>query len=137
MLSQILDKEYLALDKELNVPSIIIGLVFGAIGTGIPNIAAAIQGTIKGYKDAAITETFGSNIFTLLITLGIIVVLSPFTIAKNVFYFDLTWMIILNLLLVAFIVKGYRYREESITRYEGVALLLFYLTLIVLQVVLF
>ncbi len=64
----------------LPLPEILIGLVFGAIGTGIPNITAAIQGTRKGYRDAAITETFGSNIFTLLVTLGVIVILQPFTI---------------------------------------------------------
>ncbi len=121
------------MNKVLQLPGILVGIVFGAIGTGIPNIAAAIQGTLKGYKDAAITETFGSNIFTLLITLGIITVLSPFTITGNVFYFDLTWMIVMNLLLVAFIWKGYKYKEESITKYEGVILLLFYLALVVIQ----
>ncbi|MBT4935626.1 sodium:calcium antiporter [Candidatus Woesearchaeota archaeon] len=125
------------LNAILQLPEILVGIVFGAIGTSIPNIAAAIQGTRKGYVDAAITETFGSNIFTLLVTLGIIVVLSPFSIAGNVFYFDLTWMIVMTLLFVALIFKGYRYKEESLTRYEGVALLLFYLTLLVIHIVAF
>lgn len=118
------------LSKSLAVPDILIGLIIGAIGTGIPNIAAAIQGTLKGYDDVAITETFGSNIFTMLVTLGIIVVLAPITIAGRVFYFDLTWMIVLNLLMVAFIFKGYKYKEASLTRFEGLVLLLFYLVLI-------
>lgn len=121
----------------LPLPEIMVGLIFGAIGTGTPNIAAAIQGTRKGYKDAAITETFGSNIFTLLVTLGIIVVLQPFTIAGKLFYFDLTWMIIIHLLMVAFIFKGYKYREESLTRYEGAALILFYLAVIIINVLFF
>ena len=118
-------------------PEILVGLVFGAIGTGAPNIAAAWQGTLKGYKDAAITETFGSNIFTLLITLGIIIVMAPFVIKGSVFYFDLTWMIILTTLMVALIFKGYKYKEASLTRYEGTALLLFYLALLVVQVIWF
>jgi len=125
------------LSGALPFPEILIGLVFGAIGTGIPNITAAIHGTRKGYKDAAITETFGSNIFTLLITLGIIVVLQPFTIAGKLFYFDLTWMIALHLLMIAFIFKGYRYREESLTRYEGIVLVLFYLAIIIINLVMF
>lgn len=119
----------------LKFPDLIIGLVVGAIGTGIPNIAAAVQGTIKGYEDAAITETIGSNVYTLLITLGILVVLSPFFIAGKIFYFDLTWMIIINLLMIAFIFKGYKYRERSITRFEGAILLLFYLVLLVINIV--
>lgn len=121
----------------VSLPDILIGLVIGAIGTGMPNIAAALQGTLKGYKDVAITETFGSNIFTLLITLGIIIVLSPFGIAKNVFYFDLTWMIIISLLFIAFIAKGYFYKEDSLTRYEGAALLLFYVALLIIHLIKF
>ena len=122
------------LNNNLQMPEILVGLIFGAIGTGMPNIAAALNGTIKGYKDAAITETFGSNIVTLLITLGIIVVMSPFAIAGKVFYFDLTWMIVMNILLVAFIARGYYYKQSSITRFEGAVLLLFYLALLVIQV---
>lgn len=125
------------LSGALPLPEMLIGLVFGAIGTGIPNITAAIQGTRKGYKDAAITETFGSNMFTLLITLGVIVVLKPFSIIGKLFYYDLTWMIVLHLLFIAFIFKGYRYREESLTRYEGVALVLFYLVIVVVNLVMF
>lgn len=121
--------------ETLHISDLVIGLILGAIGTGIPNIAAAVQGTRKGYQDAAITETFGSNIYTLLITLGILVTLQPFAIAGRVFYFDLTWMIIMHILLLAFIFKGYHYKEESITRYEGAVLLLFYIILVVLNVI--
>jgi cation:H+ antiporter len=125
------------LNDILQMPEILVGLIFGAIGTAMPNIAAALSGTIKGYKDAAITETFGSNIVTLLITLGIIVVMAPFAISGRVFYFDLTWMVIMNILLVAFIARGYYYKQSSITRFEGVVLLLFYLALLVIQVIYF
>ena len=125
------------LSEILPIPEILVGLLFGAIGTGIPNITAAIQGTRKGYKDAAITETFGSNVFTLLITLGIITVLQPFSIAGKLFYFDLTWMIIIHILMIAFIFKGYHYREESLTRYEGIALVIFYLAIIIFNLVMF
>tara|TARA_Y100000310_G_scaffold242934_2_gene247247 strand:- start:7288 stop:8274 length:987 start_codon:yes stop_codon:yes gene_type:complete len=121
-------------NNALMIPEILVGLVIGAIGTGMPNIAAALQGTLKGYKDAALNETFGSNIFTLLITLGLIVVISPFTIAGKVFYFDLTWMIVINLLFLGFIVKGYFLDDDSLTRPEGVILLLFYLALLIIQV---
>ncbi|MBU0460869.1 MAG: sodium:calcium antiporter [Nanoarchaeota archaeon] len=125
------------LSGALPLPEILVGLIFGAIGTGIPNITAAIQGTRKGYKDAAITETFGSNMFTLLVTLGIITVLQPFFIAGKLLYFDLTWMIIIHVLMLAFIFKGYHYREESLTRYEGVALVLLYLAIIIMNVIMF
>ncbi|MEM3374671.1 MAG: sodium:calcium antiporter [Candidatus Woesearchaeota archaeon] len=123
--------------KLVKVPEIIIGVILGAIGTGTPNIAAGIQGTLKGYDDAALTETFGSNIFTLLFTLGLFITISPTKIPLNVFYYDLNWMVLLHVLLVAFIFKGFKYREESLTRYEGAILVVFYLTLLIANVLFF
>lgn len=121
----------------LPIPGIIVGLVFGAIGTATPNIAAALQGTFKGYKDAAITETFGSNIFTLLITLGVLIFIAPFQIEEKIFYFDLTWMIVIHLLMIAFIFKGYKYREDSLTRFEGLVLMIFYIAIIIINTIYF
>ncbi|MEM4397146.1 MAG: sodium:calcium antiporter [Candidatus Woesearchaeota archaeon] len=123
--------------KIIKIPEVVIGIILGAIGTGMPNIAAGIQGTLKGYDDAALTETFGSNIFTLLFTLGLFITLSPMTIPLKVFYYDLNWMVLLHVLLVAFIFKGFKYREESLTRYEGIILVVFYLTLIIFNVLFF
>ncbi|MBN2368737.1 sodium:calcium antiporter [Candidatus Woesearchaeota archaeon] len=119
------------------LPEIILGVLIGAVGTEIPNIAAAVQGTLKGFKDAAITETFGSNIFTLLVTLGVFLLISPLNIEGKVFYFDLTWMIIIHLLMLAFIFKGYRYKEASLTRLEGTLLLLFYFAIVGINILFF
>jgi cation:H+ antiporter len=123
------------LSDSLPMPEIIVGVIFGAIGTEIPNVAAAINGTIKGYKDVAITETFGSNIFTLLITLGIFILLNPFRIPAKMFYFDMTWMIFIHLLMLAFIFKGYKYKEESLTRLEGLILFGLYISLLIINIV--
>jgi cation:H+ antiporter len=127
----------IGLSNIVPLPELLIGILFGAIGTGTPNIVAALQGTVKGYDDAAITETFGSNIFTLLITFGIVIVLQPFTIGAKLFYFDLVWMIMIHLLMLSFIFKGYKYREKSITRFEGVLLLLFYIGIVAANVAFF
>ena len=120
----------IAFQENLSLSGLVVGFVIGGIGTGAPNIAAAIQGTLKGESDVAVTETFGSNIFTLLITLGLLIVLKPFDIEGKIFYFDLTWMIIMHLLLIALMFKSYKFKESAITRYDGVALVLFYLVIV-------
>lgn len=122
------------INTTLHFPEILLGLTIGALGPAMPNIIAAIDGTRKGLRDAALTETFGSNIFTLLITLGLMIILSPVIITPRLFYFDLTWMIMIHLLMIAFIFKGIKYKEASLTRYEGVILILFYAALILLHV---
>jgi len=123
--------------RMVKVSELVIGFVFGAIGTSIPNIAAAVNATIKGYRDAALTETFGSNIFTLLVTLGIFIILNPIQIAAKIFYFDMIWMIVFHILLLAFIFKGYKYKEASITRVEGIILLTFYVLIVLINVLFF
>jgi cation:H+ antiporter len=128
--SYLFSSSLINLSDLINLPDMLIGVVIGAIGTEIPNIAAAIQGTMKGYKDVAIAETFGSNIFTLLITLGIFILLSPFTIPPKIFYFDMVWMIAIHVLMLLFIFKGYRFKEESITRMEGFILIGFWICIV-------
>jgi len=135
--SWIFAKSLIGITNAVLLPELFIGLTAGAIGPALPNLIAAIQGTRKGFTDAAITETFGSNIFTLLITLGVILLINPFSITGKVFYFDMTWMLIMHVLLIAFILKGFHYREESITRYEGWALILFYVGLLLVNLVWF
>ena len=118
------------ISEMLPVPEILVGVLIGAIGTEIPNIAAAIQGTLKGFRDAAITETFGSNIFTFLVALGIFLLISPLHIRAKVFYYDLVWMIGIHVLMLAFIFKGYKFKEASLTRLEGFLLFAFYVGII-------
>jgi cation:H+ antiporter len=64
----------------LSIPELFIGLTLGAIGPSIPNLAAAVQAVRRGYDELAVSETIGSNIFTLLITLGILAIARPFAI---------------------------------------------------------
>ena len=117
-----------------NIPSVIIGLTVGAIGPTIPNIISAVQGTLKNYKTIAITETFGSNIFTMLVTLGLVVVMKPVQISSKILYFDITWMGVMHLLMILFILKGFIAKESAITRSEGAALIVFYFVLLVVNV---
>jgi len=67
----------ISLSGLLAVPDILIGLTIGAVGTSIPNMAAALQAVRKGYDELAVSETIGSNIVTLLITLGIVAIIQP------------------------------------------------------------
>ena len=113
---------------------VLVGLTIGAIGPSIPNIAAAIHGTVKNYTKIAITETFGSDIFTLLVTLGLLAVLSPFSIDSKWLYFDIPMMVIMTSLMMFFILKGHLRGENAILRHEGAVLVLFYILFIILNV---
>lgn len=82
----------------LSLPELLVGVTLGALGPSIPNLATALGAARKGVEELVISETIGSNIFTLLITIGIIALLNPIVID------DVTaWVTAPALLLVTFI----------------------------------
>lgn len=116
------------------ISDVLIGLTVGAIGPSVPNIASALHGTVKNYTKIAITETFGSDIFTLLVTLGLLAVITPFSIDSKWLYFDIPIMIFMTFLMMIFIFKGHIKKEKAIQRHEGAALVLFYILFLILNV---
>ncbi len=118
------------------VSDVLIGLTIGAIGPSIPNIASAVQGTIRNYTKIAITETFGADIFTLLVTLGLLALVVPFSIDQKWLYFDIPMMILMTALMMFFIFKGHIRRQSAIQKHEGAALVIIYVIFIALNIIL-
>lgn len=134
---------YLFSDALINIAilsglsDVLIGLTIGALGPSIPNIASAVRGTIKNYTKIAITETFGSDIFTLLVTLGILAVITPFSIDSRWLYFDIPMMLFMTFMMMFFIYKGHIKQENAMIRRDGAVLVLFYIIFILLNVLYF
>lgn len=62
------------------LPELLVGLTLGALGPSLPNLAAALQAARRGYDELVVSEAIGSNIFTLLVTLGVISIIQPVTV---------------------------------------------------------
>ncbi len=131
--SYLFSDSLIKLARITGISEVIIGLTVGAIGPSIPNIASAIQGTVKDYTKVAITETFGSDIFTLLVTLGLLAVIAPFGIDKKWLIFDIPAVIIMTALMLFFIFKGSLKGKDAILRYEGVLLVIAYLVFLAIN----
>ena len=57
--------------KRLRVPSLIIGLTIVAMGTSLPETAVSISASIAGSNSLAISNVSGSNLFNLLVVVGL------------------------------------------------------------------
>lgn len=126
----IFGNQLISLAQDLGMNELLVGLTVGAIGPSIPNIAAAYKATKKGMTEVAVSETFGSNIFTLLVTLGILALISPIAISDQWLNFDLPAMIFMSVLLFFFCVT-----KKSISRLEGGILFGCYLLLLSIQII--
>jgi len=112
----------------LTVPELLIGLTIGALGPSIPNLAAALQAVKKGYVELAVSETIGSNIFTLLITLGIMAIFSTIHIDLLTAMVTAPAMVVVTVLFFIFTMRG------TIKREDGALLLLIYIMAMALEI---
>ncbi|GAB4344730.1 MAG: calcium/sodium antiporter [Gammaproteobacteria bacterium] len=107
--------------ESLGVSDLVIGLTIVAIGTSLPELAAAIMSALKKEHDIAIGNVIGSNMFNMLAVLPLPGVIRPGTLPDDVLVRDLPVMTILTLALFA---MAYGFGNDGrINRVEGVTML--------------
>ena len=117
-----------SLAKKLGVPSIIIGLTVVAMGTSAPEAAVSISAAMGGNNGIALGNVIGSNIFNLLVVLGVCMVITKLPTQKETLTRDFPWNIIATAAVILFIVL---FGDAQITRLEGVALLVLFVSYMV------
>lgn len=70
-----------------------IGVTIVALGTSLPELAAAIMAAMRGHSAVAVGNAIGSNIFNILAILGITATLIPITVPEEFFTFELWAMV--------------------------------------------
>ena len=129
--AQIFSNQLISIVEQFQVSQLIIGFTLGAIGPSIPNILAAYKAAKKDMGEIAVSETLGSNIFTLLVTLGITAMLSPISLSPQWIKFDLPALLVLSAMLFFFTIT-----KRAISRFEGGILLCAYLVIVTVQIIL-
>lgn len=105
----------------LGVSQSIIALTIVAAGTSFPELVTSVMAARKGDTDMAMGNVLGSNIFNILLILGVSSTVAPLSLG-NITEFDLSVMTGGVVLLWLFCTYGKKY--HYIERYEGICLLL-------------
>lgn len=103
--------------KGLNVSEKIIGLTIVGAGTSAPELATSIMAARKGQGEMAIGNVIGSNIFNILMILGLTGVIQPLE-GITINYIDLSVLILAAVLFWLFSFTKYK-----LERWEGAVLL--------------
>jgi cation:H+ antiporter len=103
----------------LNVPTFIIALSIVAVGTSLPELAVSVMAAYKGESDIAIGNVLGSNVFNILLILGIAALFIPLNAVNSIDH-------LIILVAVTLVMLPILYTGHSITRKEGVLMLIFY-----------
>lgn len=65
------------LARNFHVPGLIIGLTIVALGTSAPELAVSTSAAMQGSNEIALSNVVGSNIFNLLVVLGVCALIHP------------------------------------------------------------
>ena len=110
-----------SLAEYFGVSDLIIGLTIVAIGTSLPELAAAIAAARKNAHDMIIGNIIGSNVFNVLAVLGITGAIQVTAVNTNVIWRDFPVMLALTVLMFVFALTKARF-----SRTEGGILLSIY-----------
>ena len=108
---------------ELGVSQKIIGLTIVALGTSLPELVTSVIAAIKKNSDIAIGNVIGSNIFNILLILGISALVNPINFSLE-FNQDIYMLIGGTVFLILAMFMG---KRRKLDRWEALILLLFYL----------
>ena len=86
----------------LGMSPLIIGLTVVAYGTSAPEMAVSIQSSLAGQGDIALGNVIGSNIFNVLLILGLSAIVAPLVVAQQLIRLDVPIMIGVSALLLIF-----------------------------------
>nr|WP_260472428.1 calcium/sodium antiporter [Chlorobium phaeovibrioides] len=114
----------------LGVSNLVIGLTVVAVGTSLPELVTSIIAARKGQHDIALGNVLGSNMFNLMIVVGIAGVIHPFPVNAEVIYRDIP---VMGLLTISLFFFGFGFRGPGtgkINRLEGAILLSAYIAYI-------
>lgn len=111
--------------KIFKVPSLIIGLTIVAFGTSAPEAAVSITAALKGNNDMAIANVVGSNIFNLLLVVGVSSIINPIKVQKTTIIKEFPFAILASIVLIILShdTKFQGYNINSLTRADGLILL--------------
>ena len=107
--------------RAFGVPEEVIGLTVLAVGTSLPELVASLVATLRGHVGLAIGNVVGSNIFNLLLVLGVATLVDSVPVPPGG-QLDLLVMALLSLLFFAV----WKTRNRRIIRTDAVVLLLLY-----------
>ena len=127
--SETLIKSSVSVANKLEISERIISITMVAIGTSVPELAASIVASLKKQNDLSIGNLIGSNIFNLLVVIGITSSIIPLNgIDKSIINNDMLWVVLFSVIIFPLAYLG---KRNILTRKKGIILLALYLIFII------
>lgn len=137
-----------AVAKKLKVPSVVVGLTIVAIGTSLPELAVSAFASAKNSNAIALSNVIGSNIFNLLMVLGITALFTNIKVKDSILKREFPFLTVITLVILfiagdalwlggiigkinIFSLKNVNETVGTVTRLDGVLLLVLFVGFII------
>lgn len=107
---------------KLKVPSLIIGLTVVSIGTSLPEAAVSLSASLSGTNEISLGNVIGSNIFNILVVVGISSAILPIITDMDILKRDMPINLAATVTLFIMLI------DRKLTRAESIILLVFLAT---------
>ena len=98
---------------KLKVPSLIIGLTVVSMGTSLPEAAVSISASLSGSNGISLGNVIGSNMFNLLVVIGVSALIMPIMTDRDILKRDLPVNIVITAILLIMLLDGNLSRLDS------------------------
>jgi len=103
----------------VGISPLVVGLTVVAFGTSAPELAVSVTSAFRGQPDLAIGNVVGSNIFNILVILGLAAVITPLVVAQQLVRFDVPVMIGISVLVFLLALDGGLSRLDGLLLFGG------------------
>ena len=116
--------------SDLNISQSAIGMTIIAAATSLPELVTSILAAMKKNTDMAVGNAIGSNIFNILLVLGVSAFISPipFDVKMNIEIYILLASTLLILLFIKFDIGK---TKKAISKIEGILLITAYILFLI------
>jgi cation:H+ antiporter len=121
--------EGIALAEAWGISQTVLGALIIGAGTSLPELALSVGAARAGHASMSVGNVIGSNIFDLLVPVGLGAAIYPLTVAPATLYIDLPALTLATVALLVFLT-----RRRGLQRREAIALLVLYIGYATLRV---
>lgn len=134
-----------ALARLLKIPGVIIGLTVVAMGTSAPELAVSVTSAISRANGLCLGNVIGSNIFNLLMVLGVCAIIAPVAVEEGIIRRDYPISIIVTVITAFF--AGFMFlfsdaaksavwttKAATLSRFHGIILILLFIAYLIMTV---
>ena len=121
--SEVAINNALAIANHWNIEQSFIGAIIIGVGTSLPELAISISAVLKDKPGLTIGNLLGSNIFDLLVPIGVASLISDVHIDRGIMLFDIPYLLLLSFGVIWFLSK-----KKGLQKKEGIGLVVLFLS---------